>query len=66
VTESGFTLLGTVSQYPAGQNYGDSPTSTLQIDRSVIIGNYLYTISQSEVMVSDLASFATLATVPLS
>jgi uncharacterized secreted protein with C-terminal beta-propeller domain len=65
VTESGFTLLGRVSQYPAGQNYGDSPTSALQIDRSVIIGDTLYTISQSEVMVSGLYSLSTLATIPL-
>jgi inhibitor of cysteine peptidase len=65
VTSSGFTLLGRVSQYPAGQNYGDSPVGNLQIDRSVIIGNYLYTISQGEVMVSDLSSFSTLATVAL-
>ena len=65
-TSTGFTLLGNVTQYPAGQNYGDSPNSGLQIDRSVIIGGYLYTISQGEVMVSDLSSLATVATVPLS
>jgi uncharacterized secreted protein with C-terminal beta-propeller domain len=47
-------------------NYGDSPDNGLQIERSVIIGNYLYTISQSEVMVSSLSSFSTVATVPLS
>ncbi len=47
-------------------NYGDSPNNNLQIERSVIIGNYLYTISQSEVMVSDMSSFATVATVALS
>ncbi|MDA4132046.1 MAG: beta-propeller domain-containing protein, partial [Thaumarchaeota archaeon] len=66
VDASGFTLLGNVSQYPAGMNYGDSPNSNLQIQRSVIIGDYLYTISQSEVMVSSLSSFSTVATVPLS
>ncbi len=65
VTAAGFTLLGRVSQYPPGQNYGDSPNNSLQIDRSVIIGNYLYTVSQGEVMVSDLSSFSTLATVLL-
>jgi uncharacterized secreted protein with C-terminal beta-propeller domain len=65
VNSTGFTLLGNVTQYPAGQNYGDSPNSGLQIDRSVIIGGYLYTISQGEVMVSDLSSLATVATVPL-
>ncbi len=65
VTASGFTLLGNVSQYPPGQNYGDSPVNSLQVDRSVIMGNYLYTVSQSEVMVSDLSSFSTLAIVPL-
>jgi uncharacterized secreted protein with C-terminal beta-propeller domain len=65
VTPVGFTLLGTVSQYPPGQNYGDSPNGGLQIDRSVIIGNYLYTISQSEVMVSSLSSFSTVAIVQL-
>ena len=54
-----------MTQYPAGQNYGDSPNNNLQIERSVIIGNYLYTISQSEVMVSDLSSFGTVATVAL-
>ncbi|MGP8124875.1 MAG: beta-propeller domain-containing protein [Nitrososphaerales archaeon] len=65
VTAQGFTLLGTVSQYPAGQNYGDSPNSGLQIERSVIIGNDLYTVSQGEVMISDLGSFATLGTIQL-
>lgn len=65
VTPAGFTLLGTVSQYPPGQNYGDSPNNGLVVDRSVIIGDYLYTISQSEVMVSNLTSFATVATVSL-
>ncbi|MDA4116643.1 MAG: beta-propeller domain-containing protein, partial [Thaumarchaeota archaeon] len=65
VNASGFTLLGNVTQYPAGMNYGDSPDNNLQIERSVIIGNYLYTISQSEVMVSDLSSFGTVATVAL-
>ncbi|MGD0636773.1 MAG: beta-propeller domain-containing protein, partial [Nitrososphaerales archaeon] len=63
---TGFTLLGTVTQYPVGQNYGDSPNGNLQIDRSVIIGAYLYTISQSEVLVSSLSTLATVATVPLS
>ena len=66
VNATGFTLLGMVSQYPAGANYGDSPDNDLQIERSVIIGDYLYTISQSEVMVSSLSSFSTVATVPLS
>jgi len=65
VTAQGFTLLGTVSQYPAGQNYGDSPNEVLQIDRSVIIGNDLYTVSQGEVMITDLGSFATLGTIQL-
>jgi inhibitor of cysteine peptidase len=65
VTPSGFTLLGRVSQYPAGQNFGDSANSNLQVDRSIIIGDYLYTISQGEVMVSTLSSFSTVATVTL-
>ena len=65
VTQSGFDLLGKVSQYPSGMNYGDSPNGNLQIDRSVIIGDYLYTVSQGEVMVSALTSFATVATAQL-
>ncbi len=65
VTDAGFTVLGKVSQYPTGQNFGDSPNSDLQIDRSVIIGDYLYTVSQSEVMVSTLDTFSTVATVSL-
>ena len=65
VSAAGFTLLGRVSQYPTGGNYGDSPVNNLQIDRSVIIGGYLYTVSQGEVMVSDLSSFSTVATVQL-
>ena len=65
VTPSGFTLLGKVSQYPAGTNYGNSPNGSLQIDRSVIIGDYLYTVSQGEVMVSSLSSFSTVAAVQL-
>jgi len=65
VNSTGLTLLGRVSQYPAGQNFGDSPNGNLQIERSVIIGNYLYTISQSEVMVSNLGSLTTVATISL-
>ncbi|MDA4119487.1 MAG: beta-propeller domain-containing protein [Thaumarchaeota archaeon] len=65
VTSSGFNILGRVSQYPGSQNFGDSANNNLQIDRSVIIGDYLYTISQVEVMVSTLSSFSTVATVQL-
>jgi inhibitor of cysteine peptidase len=65
VIPSGFDVLGNVTQYPAGQNFGDSPNGNLSIDRSVIIGDYLYTVSQGEVMVSTLASFSTVATVQL-
>jgi len=63
---TGLTVLGRVSQYPAGQNFGDYPNDSLSIDRSVIIGDYLYTISQGEVMVSSMGgSFSTVATVDL-
>jgi inhibitor of cysteine peptidase len=65
VNSSGFTKLGEVSQYPPGQNFGDSPYYNLQIDRSVIIGGYLYTVSQGEVMVSSMQSFSTVATIQL-
>lgn len=65
VTHAGFDLLGKVSQYPPGLNYGDSANGNLQIDRSVIIGDYLYTVSQGEVMVSALSDFGTVATVQL-
>jgi len=66
VNSTGLTVLGKVSQYPVGQNFGDYPNDSLSIDRSVIIGDYLYTISQSEVMVSGLgSSFPTVATVQL-
>lgn len=68
VSPSGFNLLGTVTQYPAGalaqSNWGYSGGH--DIYRSVIIGNALYTISQSEVMASDLSNFSTLATVTLA
>ncbi len=63
---TGFTLLGRASQYPADGNQGDSPNGDLSINRSVIIGGYLYTISQSEVMVSSLSSLSTVAIVLLS
>jgi len=68
VSTSGFNLLGTVTQYPSG-SFGQSyygGSGGHDIYRTVIIGNALYTISQDEVMASDLTSFATLATVPLS
>ena len=65
MTQSGFDVLGNVTQYPSGQSFGDSPDSGLQVYRSVIIGGYLYTISQSEVMVSSLADFSTLVAVQL-
>ncbi|HVB95217.1 MAG TPA: beta-propeller domain-containing protein [Nitrososphaerales archaeon] len=66
VSPTGFDLLGTVTQYPQGSGgsyFGSSGGH--DIYRSVIIGNALYTISQDEVMVSDLTSFSTLATVTL-
>ena len=62
---SGLKVVGQVSQYPAGQNVGDYPNASLSIDRSIIIGDYLYTISQGEVMASSLGSFVTFATVAL-
>jgi inhibitor of cysteine peptidase len=65
VTSAGFHILGNVSQYKGSLNFGDSANNSLQIDRSVIIGDYLYTISQGEVMVSTLSSFSTVATVQL-
>ena len=65
VAPTGFTVLGKVSQYPSGQNFGDYPNESLSVDRSVIIGGYLYTISQGEVMVSTLDTFSTVATVLL-
>ena len=65
VTRSGFNILGRVSQYTGSLNFGDSANNNLQIDRSVIIGDYLYTISQDEVMASTLSSFSTVATVQL-
>jgi uncharacterized secreted protein with C-terminal beta-propeller domain len=65
VTDAGFTVLGKVSQYPSGQSFGDPSNSTLQIDRSVVIGDYIYTVSQSEVMVSSLSSFSTVSIVQL-
>jgi inhibitor of cysteine peptidase len=65
-SSAGLTILGRVSQYPAGQNFGDYSNDSLTVDRTVIIGDYLYTISQGEVMVSSLGgSFATVATVRL-
>jgi inhibitor of cysteine peptidase len=66
VTASGFNLLGRISQYPTNMSFGDSPNNNLQIDRSIIIGNDLYTISQSEVMVSSLSTFSTVSTVSLA
>jgi uncharacterized secreted protein with C-terminal beta-propeller domain len=67
VTTSGFNLMGTVSQNPPGtgvQNYWGGSNGHY-VDRSVIIGNTLYTVSQNEVMASDLSNFSTLATVTL-
>jgi uncharacterized secreted protein with C-terminal beta-propeller domain len=65
VGPAGLDVIGQVSQYPAGQNVGDYPNDSLSIDRSVIIGDYLYTVSQSEVMVNSLGSFSMVATVRL-
>jgi inhibitor of cysteine peptidase len=61
VSTTGFKLLGTVTQNLPGE----SP-STNEIDRSVIIGDVLYTVSQNEVMASSLSNFTTLATVQLT
>jgi len=65
VSPAGLSVVGEVSQYPSGQNFGDYPNDSLSIDRSVVIGDYLYTISQSEVLVSSLSSFMTVASVQL-
>jgi inhibitor of cysteine peptidase len=61
VSTIGFKLLGTVTQNHPGQNPG-----TNEIDRSVIIGDVLYTVSQNEVMASSLSNFSTLATIQLA
>jgi inhibitor of cysteine peptidase len=61
VSTTGFKLLGTVTQNMPGQ----SPSNN-EIDRSVIIGDVLYTISQNEVMASSLSNFSTLATIQLT
>jgi len=66
VNSTGFTLLGKVSQFTNFGNFGDSPDNNLEIQRSVIIGNDLYTISQGEVMITDLTSFSTLGTIQLT
>ena len=66
ITSTGFTLLGRVSQYSNYGNYGDAANNNLDIQRSIIIGNDLYTISQGAVMISDLTTFATLGTIQLS
>jgi len=66
-TTSGFNLMGTVTQNPAGtgvQSYWGGSNGHY-VDRSAIIGNTLYTVSQNEVMASDLSNFSTLATVSL-
>ena len=68
VTTTGFDLLGSVTQYPPGA-FSDpymGSSGGHDIYRSVIIGNALYTISQDEVMASDLSTFSTLATVTLT
>ena len=65
ITPNGLDILGNVSQYPPGLNYSNSPTNNLDIYRTIIIGDYLYTISQGEVMVSALSNFSTAAVVVL-
>jgi uncharacterized secreted protein with C-terminal beta-propeller domain len=68
VTTSGFNLMGSVTQNPSGtgvQNFWGGSNGHV-IDRSVIIGNTLYTVSQNEVMASDMSNFSTVATVPLA
>ena len=45
VNSAGIVLLGRVTQY---QNYSDSPTGNLDIYRTIIIGDYLYTISREK------------------
>jgi len=62
VNSAGIVLLGRVTQY---QNYSDSPTGNLDIYRTIIIDNYLYTISQGEVMVSSLTDFSTITAISL-
>jgi inhibitor of cysteine peptidase len=66
MSPTGFTLLGKVSQYTNSENFGNSPNNDLQIERSVIIGNDLYSISHGEVMINDLTSFSTLGTIQLT
>jgi inhibitor of cysteine peptidase len=66
VTTTGFKLMGTVSQYPASSTSYWGSSGGYDIFRSVIIGNALYTVSNSEVLVSSLSNFSTLATVALN
>ena len=62
MNSAGIVPLGRVTQY---QNYSDSPTGNLDIYRTIIIGDYLYTISQGEVMVNSLSDFSTVAAISL-
>jgi CO dehydrogenase/acetyl-CoA synthase epsilon subunit len=67
VDATGFTLLGTVSQYKQSNNYSTytGNGNNFDITRTVVIGNYLYSISSDEVLVSDLSDFSTISTIAL-
>jgi uncharacterized secreted protein with C-terminal beta-propeller domain len=61
---SGFKLIGTISHIPSGGSVGTN--SDLYINRVVIIGNFVYTISNNLVLISNLPTLSTVRQIQLS
>lgn len=63
VSQTGVKLIGSVTQVPEGSSIGQS--QDFYINRIVIIGDYVYTISNRMVMVSNLSDLSFVGTVEL-
>jgi uncharacterized secreted protein with C-terminal beta-propeller domain len=62
-TRSGFQPIGRITQIPRGGSVDGSPD--YYINRIVIIGDYVYTISNRTVLINDLSSLTQVAAIQL-
>jgi uncharacterized secreted protein with C-terminal beta-propeller domain len=64
VSSGGFSLIGNVTQIPHGQAV--DANQDLFVNRIILIGNFVYTISDRMILVSALPSLQTVAEIPLA
>ncbi len=64
VSSSGFSLIGNITQVPHGQAI--DANQDLFVSRILLIGNFVYTISDRMILVSAVPSLQTVSEIPLA